>query len=364
MCIAETKLDESFPDNQFVLVGYHLLYRLDITDRKGGLMVFVKPHIPSRRLNDFKVPSNIQIIPFEINLRREKWLVASIYQVPFQENKYFLSYLTNVLEFYSTRYEKVIALGDFNIEAQNKAMKDFLQDHTFYSMMKQNTCFKGDGGSCIDLLITNSKFSFMKTNFFETGFSDHHHMIYTILKTKFEKFEAKKLIYRNFKQFDSEQFKLDICNSMSAVRTHAAFENNFVSILDKHAPKKTKILRGNQEPHFNKNLRKQIMIRSRLNNKANKSKNPIDIVKFKRQRNLVTNLNKQAKLQYSEKLSVDCNSKPFWKACKPYFSNKNSNIQENIMLLEKDKLLSKQKDAASTFNKHFGSITGSLNLFS
>ena len=32
LCIAETKLDESFPNNQFVLVGYHLPYRLDITD--------------------------------------------------------------------------------------------------------------------------------------------------------------------------------------------------------------------------------------------------------------------------------------------------------------------------------------------
>ena len=34
------------------------------------------------------------------------------------------------------------------------------------------------------------------------------------------------------------------------------------------------------------------------------------------------------------------------------------------MLLEKDKLLSKQKDVASTFNKHLGSITDSLYLFS
>ena len=128
-----------------------------------------------------------------------------------------------MLECYSTWYEKVIVLSDFNIEAENKAMKDFLQEHTFYNMMKQNTCFKGDRGSCIDLLITNSKFSFMKTNSFETGLSDHHHMMYTILKTKFD----------------------------------------------------------------------------------------------------------------------DSNSKPFWKARKPYFSNKNTNIQENIMLLEKDKLLSK-----------------------
>ena len=45
-------------------------------------MVFFKPRIPLRRLNDFKTPSNIQIIPFEINLRKEKWLVESIYKAP------------------------------------------------------------------------------------------------------------------------------------------------------------------------------------------------------------------------------------------------------------------------------------------
>ena len=45
---------------------------LDITDNNGDLMVFVKSHIPSKRLNDFKIPYNIQIIPFEINLREGK----------------------------------------------------------------------------------------------------------------------------------------------------------------------------------------------------------------------------------------------------------------------------------------------------
>ena len=73
-------------------------------------------------------------------------------------------------------------------------------------------------------------------------------MINTILKTKIWKVEPKKLtaisnnlpqfqtIYRNFKQSDSDQFKLDICNSMFDVRTQAAFDSNL--ILDKHSPKK------------------------------------------------------------------------------------------------------------------------------
>ena len=129
---SRNELDKSFSNNQFVLVGFHLPYRLDITDKKGILMmVLVESHIPSKKLNDFKSPSNIQIIPFEINLKNEKWLVASIYKAASQENKYFVWYLTNLLEFYSTRHEKVIVLGDFNIEGKNKVVKDFPQEHTF-----------------------------------------------------------------------------------------------------------------------------------------------------------------------------------------------------------------------------------------
>ena len=120
--------------------------------------------------------------------------------------------------------------------------------------------------SCIDLLITDSKFSFMNSGSIETGLSyHHHHLIYANLKTKFEKFEPKKSIYCNFKQYDNDQFKLDIFNSVSAMRTHAAFVSN----LYKHALKKTKISRRNQKLRFNRNLRKQIMIRSSLKNKAN-----------------------------------------------------------------------------------------------
>ena len=66
----------------------------------------------------------------------------------------------------------------------------------------------------------------MRTNSLKTGLSDHH--INAILKTKFEKFEPKKSIYRNFKQYNGEQFKLDICNSMFLMRAHAAFEKKLI----------------------------------------------------------------------------------------------------------------------------------------
>ena len=64
-------------------------YILHIVNNKGGLMVFVKSHIPLRRLNDFNILSNIQIIPFERDLRKEKWLVALICNIPSQKKQIF-----------------------------------------------------------------------------------------------------------------------------------------------------------------------------------------------------------------------------------------------------------------------------------
>ena len=92
LCIAKTKLDERFPNNQFVYQYNQSKILSGITENKGCLMEFIKSHRTSKSLNNFKIPSNMQIIPFEINLRNEKWLVASICKAPSQKNKYFLWY--------------------------------------------------------------------------------------------------------------------------------------------------------------------------------------------------------------------------------------------------------------------------------
>ena len=80
--IAETKVDASFPSPQFVLEGYHSPYRLDISSRSGGILVYVKSSIPSCRLSCENLSDSIQAVQFEINLRKEKWLVTSIYRPP------------------------------------------------------------------------------------------------------------------------------------------------------------------------------------------------------------------------------------------------------------------------------------------
>ena len=58
---------------------------------------------------------------------------------------------------------------------------------------------------------------------------------------------------------------------------YSDFEKKLVDTLSKHAPKKIKTFRGNHKPHISKTLGKAIMRRSQLQNKENKTQNPINI---------------------------------------------------------------------------------------
>ena len=68
----------------------------------------------------------MQIISFEINLRKKKWSLASIYGAPSHKDKYFIWYLTHLLDFYSLGMKNLSFLVSFNTDAENKVMKDFL----------------------------------------------------------------------------------------------------------------------------------------------------------------------------------------------------------------------------------------------
>ena len=175
-------------------------------------------------------------------------------------------------------------------------------------MIKNNTCFKGEG-SCIDLILTNRKFLFKNSTSFETGLSDHHHLIYSMLKIRFHKEEPKTLIHRDYKTFSQEKFSSELFLKLESQENndYQTFEANFVDNLNNQAPKKSKNFRGNQKSHINKILRNAIMKRSQLKNKANKSVD--DLIKYKKQRNLVVKSNKNCKKEFFDNLETKNNSK-------------------------------------------------------
>ena len=105
------------------------------------------------------------------------------------------------------------------------------------------------------------------------------------------------------------------------------------------------------------------MLRSKLKNKANKTKSDVDIAAYKKQRNYVVALNQKSKYNYFNNLDVSKGVKPFWKTCKPYFSNKHSRGDTSIILIEKNELILNNRKIVITFNDEFSEIVPSLKIF-
>ena len=174
LCAAETKIDKSFPTAQFSWHGYHKPYRLGISGRQGGLLVYIKSHLPSRRLTNYTTPKDIQVISFQLNLRKERWMFLCIYRPPTQNKQYFLDNLTMIVDHYSSIYDNHIILGDSNLEPDSPILMSFMQSLNLFNIIRSNTCFKGHG-TCIDLILTNRKYCFKHSSISETGLSDHDH---------------------------------------------------------------------------------------------------------------------------------------------------------------------------------------------
>ena len=121
-------------------------------------------------------------------------------------------------------------------------MMTFLNEHDLISLIQNNTCFKGEG-SYTDLILTNRKSSFKNSNSFEISLSDHHHLIYSMLKTTFHKEEPKTLIYCDYQTFSLETFNSELFLKLGSQEnmTTKHLKKNFVDTLNNQGPKKSKI---------------------------------------------------------------------------------------------------------------------------
>ena len=79
MVLTETKLDNTFPEKQFLIPGYKKPYRSDRNQFGGGVMIYVREDIPSDKLLKHHLHENMEAIFVEINLRKNKFLVVGTY---------------------------------------------------------------------------------------------------------------------------------------------------------------------------------------------------------------------------------------------------------------------------------------------
>ena len=154
--LSETKLDNSFPNQQFHLNGYKL-FRKDRDRFGGGIAFYVNETIPCKTLNTSDIPENIELLLLEISLKSRKWIIIGLYKPPSLNEKYFLENLSNLLNRLACHYENIILIGDFNLTVENKTLETFMSTFNFDCLIQKPTCFQSVNPTCIDLILTNKK---------------------------------------------------------------------------------------------------------------------------------------------------------------------------------------------------------------
>ena len=294
--VSETKLDNSFPSAQFYLSDYEIRCRKDRDKNGGGLIEYIRRGVICKRLKQFE--SNvIEAIFSELTISKKKWFCMSIYRPPTHNNlSCFFEEITLSLSKASTKYENFMIMGDFNIDINisgigKEKLDEFKNLFDLTNLIKEYTCITKDHRSTIDLMLTNRPLSFQKTKITETGLSDYHMLISSFFKSQYFRMKPKIINYRSYLDFNQSAFLKDLENknlSINSNNVNTDYDklcDTFSDIVEKHAPMKKKVLRGNHSPFVTKEFRKAIYTRSRLRNKYRKNPTVENQNSYKIQRN-------------------------------------------------------------------------------
>ena len=304
-------------------------------------------------------------------LRKNESALACIDHPPSYNNLIiFFEELTKSVNKSLNTCDNIIVMGDFNIDInKNKAIGHdkldvFCNTLNLTNLVKSETCFTNNHKSTNDLFLTNKPRSFQFSSVTETGLSDYHRLITTFMKSYFSRLKPKIIHYRNFKRFGEQTFIDDIKNADFSFETddpnenYSALTNTFSLIVEKHAPLKKKIVRGNHAPFITKDLRKAIYTKSRLKSKYIKNPCEVNEKLYKRQRNKCASIRKKSMKQYFSNITSKgtVTNREFWKTMKPFLTNKGSLDNSDIMLRGDNEMITDDKRLAKLFNEHYINI--------
>ena len=220
----------------------------------GGILAYFKNNITSKLLELENLLSDIEAIFIKINIKR---LLCCTYNPKKSLIETHLWQSQKQLEASSERYEHFLIMGDFNADISDPSMTSFCTLFKLKSIVKEPTCYKNpENPSCINLFLTKCPRSFHNTCLYETGLSDFHKLVVTIFRTSFEPLPLSIIKYRNYKNFDEDNFRYLFKKRLNDFNTNditvGIFKITFLNVLNKFATLKKKYLRANHSRFVNK----------------------------------------------------------------------------------------------------------------
>ena len=121
-----------------------------------------------------------------------------------------------VINNFLQKYEVFILLGDFNLSTTNKRLADLVTFFNLESLIITPIWFLSKTPNCIDLILTNKKSLLKNSRTLKLWISDHHHLVFTSVRSQYIWGNPKIKFYRDYKHYNFESFNNELNELLQA----------------------------------------------------------------------------------------------------------------------------------------------------
>ena len=236
---------------------------------------------------------------WKINNKHLPCFLVIIYRPPYSPNhpitaSAFIEEFSNfIADDLPNQHQDIIITGDFNIHFDDKfntttkAFNDLLQS---FGLIQHVTSPTHVNGHTLDYIITHDNSDITVTTPSTDYFISDHCFVTTYININKPKVANQSISFRKIKEIDAPAFSSDLTSAINNLQNLptddvnilvAAYNTNIASVLNKHAPIKTKSISARKKvPWFDEEALKLKRVKRKLERKWRISKTPEDKLSY------------------------------------------------------------------------------------
>lgn len=345
--------------------GYHSILRRDRPTLRGGLAIYIKENIGFKRLAQFE-SDLIEVMWLQLNTVQGKLLLCTAYRPPKYSEFWepFERNIEQVKDEYQNNY--LLLMGDLNADfetANGKKLIELCSSFNLTCHINEPTRFEKLSSTCLDQIISNMP-NFLCSTTVTPPIASDHCTVGAQFKLKVSKeLPYERLIWK-YQQGDYPGFRQalvnadwDDCFHGDVNEACTKWTETFTNIARTYIPNKHVLIRPNDKPWFNNELRLLRRKVNRLFHRAKRSGNDSLWNRYKAERNVYQDkLNaaeERHKSHLAESLTKSRHGKHWWGTVNKLLGKGGDESFPAMKDLTNDSFVTDNMSKASLFNTFF-----------
>ena len=379
ICLSETYLDSSIPDNVLDIEGYRLV-RADHPNniKRGGVCIYYKESLPVRVIN---IPYINEALVLEMNYNNKKVIISVIYRSPSQSTDEFESFLLNFEQLLGDvsqcRPSLSVITGDFNARSvswwsndintmEGLKLSSMSSSVDFTQLINEPTHIQSSSSSCIDLIFTDQPNLSVNCGVHASLHPNcHHQIVYSRFNLDIYYPPPYQRLIWDYKKADATKIR----KALDSVNWERLFDKKNVNaqvlklnettlnVFRNYVPSKYLTIDDKDPVWMNETIKSKIKIKSKIFKEyIQNGRFASDFVFLE---SLITELNELISLTktlYYENLAKKLNNsllqaKTYWSILKAFYNDKKIPLIPPLLI--EDKFVTDIQTKANIFNKFF-----------